>query len=162
MMNSKFLIWIVINSVIGVCVIAYLVIRNIEKPDQAFVINQELFAGFNGRSELNQKLEYVKERHKQVLDSLFVQMKNEKDEEGLKSLSEKSRKFISDEQELSERYTQQIWKQINAYVNDYGKENDYEMIFGANGSGSLMYAREAVNVTDEVLEYINKRYEGEK
>lgn len=162
MMKGKILIWNIVNSGMLVAIVVFLVVKNGEVHPIAYVINQEVFAGFKGREELNEKLEHTRQRHKQVLDSLYSQLGNEKDGEAIKAFSQKSRGFMEDEQELSDRYTQQIWKQINTYVNDYGKENDYEMIFGANGSGSLMYASDAVNVTEEVLEYLNRRYAGEE
>lgn len=36
----------------------------------------------------------------------------------------------------------------------------YRYIFGAEGSGVLMYADERNNITKEVIEYINARYKG--
>ena len=60
-----------------------------------------------------------------------------------------------------QEYTSQIWTQINTYVKEYGQQNDYSYILGANGSGSIMYGLESQNITDVVIEFVNKKYEGE-
>lgn len=160
-MKMKPNIWSAVNTVFLVATISFLMIHSEKSPSGAYVVNQELFAGFHGRVELNEKLEHLRLRHQRVLDSLYALAETGKGETILKTLSEKSRRFMTDEQALSDRYTQQVWGQINSYVHDYGKENKYELIFGADGSGSLMYAGEAVNITEDVLDYINERYEGE-
>jgi outer membrane protein len=45
-------------------------------------------------------------------------------------------------------------------MQDYGKKHGYDFIYGAQGSGNLMYANGQKNITDEVLKYINERYQG--
>jgi Skp family chaperone for outer membrane proteins len=49
---------------------------------------------------------------------------------------------------------------MNQYVKDFGSKYGYTYIFGADGSGFLMYSLEANNITKEVKEYINSRYKG--
>ncbi|MCG8319721.1 MAG: hypothetical protein MI921_09480 [Cytophagales bacterium] len=63
---------------------------------------------------------------------------------------------------MSNQYTMEIWKQINQYISDYGHANDLNFIYGATGSGNLMFARDAYDITEEVIEYCNKRYEGDE
>ena len=41
------------------------------------------------------------------------------------------------------------------------KKKDIKIIFGANGRGGIMYADEASDLTDEVLEGLNADFEGE-
>jgi outer membrane protein len=55
----------------------------------------------------------------------------------------------------------ELWKQINEYVQQFGKENHYKVILGANGTGSLMYSDKALDITPELTSYINSRYAGE-
>lgn len=63
-------------------------------------------------------------------------------------------------QEEDQKMTQTVVNDINAYVKEYGKSHGYPIIFGAGGSGSIMYAEEASDLTDKVLEGLNKQYEG--
>ena len=53
---------------------------------------------------------------------------------------------------------QPVYGELNSFIRDYGKEHGYDMIWGATSSGNIVYAREAVNLTEDVLKYIeNKR-----
>jgi len=74
----------------------------------------------------------------------------------------KQKSFEEDNQLLTQNYDGQIWKQINQYVKDYGKGKEYELIIGSAGNGSVMYSLDKLNITKEVLEYINSSYRGEK
>lgn len=162
MMGNKWFKWCLVNSFFIIGIVVFLVVQRTERPGQAYVVNQSIFNGFKGTKELNKKLDAVKEEHKQILDSLLIQIEKNDDNERMRFFTERSEAFQMKEQQLSERYTQQIWKQINTYLDEYGAQNEYELIFGANGSGALMYASEVSDITDSVLEYINRRYEGEE
>ncbi|RQD65591.1 MAG: OmpH family outer membrane protein [Desulfonatronovibrio sp. MSAO_Bac4] len=42
-------------------------------------------------------------------------------------------------------------------INDFGEENDYKIIFDAQSSG-IIYASEALNITDQIIEKLNKEW----
>ena len=65
------------------------------------------------------------------------------------------RKIAEKEQEQ----TAQVLAQVNDFIKRYGKEKKHRLILGANGSGNILYAPEELNITDEVLEALNKEYE---
>ena len=50
--------------------------------------------------------------------------------------------------------------QLNQYVKEFGEKNSYDIIHGANGNGSLMYAKDILNLTEEVKAFINNKYKG--
>jgi outer membrane protein len=64
-------------------------------------------------------------------------------------------------QEEDQKASQTVINDINDYVKEYGKEHSYRIIFGASGSGNVMYADEASDLTDEILEGLNSEYKGE-
>jgi outer membrane protein len=68
--------------------------------------------------------------------------------------------YEEDDYLSNEKYRSEIYAQINKYVEEYAQENRYDVIMGGNGSGNIMYLSKKVNITDEVLTYINKKYEG--
>jgi len=72
----------------------------------------------------------------------------------------KQQQFVEDNALMVQRSKEQIATQLNQYLEDFTKEQGYDYIFGATGAGSLMGAKEAYNVTDEVLRYANERYKG--
>ncbi|MCF2875146.1 MULTISPECIES: OmpH family outer membrane protein [unclassified Tenacibaculum] len=63
-------------------------------------------------------------------------------------------------QEADKKATQTVVNDINDYVKEYGKENGYKIIFGASGSGNVMYADESSDLTAVVLEGLNKEFQG--
>jgi outer membrane protein len=69
--------------------------------------------------------------------------------------------FTQANETLAQQYTGQIWSQLNQYLQDYGHAKGYEYIFGANGDGNLMFADDAVNITEEVKGYVNERFKGQ-
>ncbi len=65
-------------------------------------------------------------------------------------------------QEEDKKATQTVINDINDYVKEYGKEKGYKIIFGAGGSGNIMYADENADLTKEVLTGLNAEFEGKK
>lgn len=61
-------------------------------------------------------------------------------------------------QEEDKKVTQTVINDINDYVKEYGKQNGYKIIFGASGSGNIMYADESTDLTDEILKGLNDDY----
>ncbi len=175
-MKNKFNI-IVLASVLIISISACLYfILNSKVPKLAYVELETMYNAFPMKKELEAKLTNVKQARKNILDSLKIQLnalslsvKSEKDAEGIRNFQIKKQEFLTkqqnfeqDNQQASQSYSSQIWKQINQYVKDYGKQNGYTLIAGADGSGNLLYADETKNITLEVSKYINERYSGEK
>jgi outer membrane protein len=61
---------------------------------------------------------------------------------------------------MMEEYSDEIWKQINHYIKEYGKDKHYDFIYGATGTGSLMYADSTLDLTVPLVKYINEKYAG--
>ncbi len=61
-----------------------------------------------------------------------------------------------EEQDLSEPIIDLLFDVIN----EYGEKNDYQVIFDAQGSG-LIYASDALNITDKLIEEVNKAWEAD-
>lgn len=60
------------------------------------------------------------------------------------------------------KYNKTLLDQINKYTIEYGKESDYEYIFGVTEDGNILYGQDAKDITEEVLLYLNQKYEGTK
>jgi outer membrane protein len=74
---------------------------------------------------------------------------------------ERQLKFHEDElAKKTSESLEQIWNQLNSYVQEYGQEHGYDYILGATGDGGIMYASEAKNLNEEVISYINDKYNG--
>jgi len=145
--------------------------------NMAYINLEHVYEDFTLKNELEEKLKKVQLTRQTILDSLKIRIQllskqmedgsnkqNTDVEEKLQFLREqyfsKERQFLEDNQAASQDYNKQILQQLNQYVQDYGKNHNYQFIFGANGEGSIMYAQDAVNITEEVKEFVNAKYGG--
>ena len=58
---------------------------------------------------------------------------------------------------LKEEYFTQIRKEINEKAKIFAEETGLDYLFSAVGDGSLMYAKESEEVTEEFLNYVNSK-----
>lgn len=68
-----------------------------------------------------------------------------------KAITEKSR---AEEQKMTEG----VLNQVNSFIEEYSKEKGYDLVIGTTTSGNLLYAREYMDITDEVLKALNENY----
>ena len=158
-MTTRNILLLALNLIL-VMIVGYLYFQG-GPTKNAYFLNQKVFEQSRARQELETKLSNVTVSHQKQLDSLLRLAEQGMDSSyALRLYEETTRKYALREQELTEKYTVDLWQQINGYVDDYGKEKGYDFIFGATGNGSLMYASEAYDITNEIIDYINLRYEG--
>lgn len=55
-----------------------------------------------------------------------------------------------------------VYDQVQAYLTEYAKENGIDMILSYTRGGAVWYSDAAFDVTDKVLEGLNKKYEASK
>lgn len=153
---------LVLNFLLIIALAVYVLLKPSTEGKTVYVLNSAVFAGFKGKQTLESKLKKMKEDNKKVLDSLSGVVERNNKPEILQHYRNTEDNFRILEQQLSEQYTADIWKRINAYLVAFGKEKHYAFIFGASGNGNVMYADDAVNVTEEAIEFINNKYEAEE
>ena len=178
-MLKKILIPFIALVVIGLSIAVGVLYKS--QPSVAYVNLTKAYNDFEMKKELEKKLTTVQDFRKKTLDSLelslnimsrtlqnFEQSGNKKGiEERMPEFEvrrqeyfSKQKSFEEDNQAMTNQYTEQIWKQINQYVKDYGKDKGYTYILGADGTGAVMNAEEKHEITDDVISYINERYKG--
>ncbi|MEL6557150.1 MAG: OmpH family outer membrane protein, partial [Bacteroidota bacterium] len=57
--------------------------------------------------------------------------------------------------------TEKVLTSVNTFLKEYGEHKNYKIIMGANSSGNIIYAQEGLDITDEVIDALNKNYSGE-
>ncbi|PJJ59574.1 outer membrane OmpH-like protein [Hymenobacter chitinivorans DSM 11115] len=62
-------------------------------------------------------------------------------------------------QQEDQRLAKGVMEEVNAYIKQYGKEKGYRFILGATNQGNIVYAAEGTDLTDEILEGLNKQYD---
>ena len=173
-MKQKVAIFSGILILLGV--IIFLVIGNVKKDKLAWVNLNKVHGDFIFKKELENKLIKTEEARKKIIDSLEFELQvlarqikseNGKDKNKLAIYETKRQKYFDKKNEfeednsvLQQQYNEQILTQINQYMKDFGKQNGYTFIFGADGTGGLMYADEARDVTEAAIVFINEKYKG--
>ena len=66
----------------------------------------------------------------------------------------------AESEELKE--TQAALNQVNSYIEQYGKSHKYDLIVSATSNGNLLYGNKELDITEEVLNNLNKNYFSEK
>jgi outer membrane protein len=173
-MKMRIVAYIVISVLISATSI--MIYSAFGKPKTGYILVSDVFSRFEMKKEVQKKFDESKKERQRILDTLAIQLRilaNEIDNEKMANkkkiefynlkreefLSKKSM-FQEDEKQQSVKYDNQILVQLNKYVSDFGKKNNYQYIFGNDGNGSLMYAYEEDNITEQVISFINKKYEG--
>lgn len=143
-----------------------------------YIYVESVYDGFNAKVKIEKDLKALENQQQTILDSLKSVILS--DQQGLDIAKGNSKltlqtkldgeyqnyerllkQFSDYNTQESQKQTNKLLKQINQYVKDFGEENGYDYIFGASGNGTLMYAKDKRDITQEVLKYINKKYEGE-
>ena len=136
-------------------------------PQTVYVNNVTLFNGFNMSKDLGKKHQKQIKLAEKSLDSLitiFNILKEQKNKEKVlelqKQLQVKDQQLAQMNEHLTKDVSQQVWNRLNIYIKEYGTSHKFKFILGTQGNGNVMYAKESLDVTEELLEFANAKYEG--
>lgn len=172
---KKQLIYIISSVIISVLV-SYLLLNQFGvAKNQAYVDTVKVFNEFDLKKKLEKKMENILKRDKQVVDSLKLELKliydntekpgNERFVQirGLQNkIDEHTYQATQNEAFYTDKYNTQIWKQLNQYIKEFGREEGIDLLYGANGQGTILYAKEKYDYTHECIVYINAKYYGDE
>ena len=51
-----------------------------------------------------------------------------------------------------------VISKVRKFIDTYGANNGYEFIYGKNDSGNILFGKKELDITDKVLEALNKEY----
>lgn len=164
---------LIFNIVIVSLVIAVPVFLFFQNERIAYVNTSEVYNDFQLKKDLELKLKDITQARKIIADSLKLNLQmlaNSMDQKNVEAVNkfnlmreqylQKEKQFKEDNENLVQTYTDQIWKQLNQYIKDFGVSHNYKYIFGVNGEGTLMYADEAENITKDIQQYVNDKFHG--
>ena len=158
----------------------YTVFIELTNEKTAYVNINELYSEFTLKKDLELQLTSIQNNRQNLLDSLKLDLNSlariitnnnltpkDTSNELVKQFylkkqwyHNKSDKFIEQNEILAQEYNSQVLKQLTQYVEDYGRVKHYTFIYGATGEGNLMYADKSKNISKEVIEFINNKYNG--
>jgi outer membrane protein len=144
----------------------------------AYMDVTRVFNEFNLKKELQKKYIDQMSGQKKMIDSLGflvqrmgVDLENTSTPDSVKMnrflLKRKQymtmvREYDDQDKKLNNQYDGQILAQMNEYIKEYGEENGFDLILGSMGNGNIMQGSQRMDVTTEVVKFINKKYEGIK
>lgn len=154
---------------------AFLSYKVQRQPKIAYIDINEVYEAFDAKTEREIELEILLNKQKEVLDTLEKEIVGLYDKyELLKSkeleneiiLKERNYDRVNEEfkkisTEARNRFLEEVMKQLNDNIAKFGEEKKVDILYGANGNGSIMYANDKYNLTQEAIVFINKTYADE-
>lgn len=165
--------------IVGLSILYYF---HFSSPSMVYVDSSRIINHYQGMVDARETYQQKSATWKGNIDTLAIEVQKaikEYEKESL-SMTEKE-KMLSQElirskqQQLAQfqraikekaaqedsEMTAKVVKQINAYIKRYGDEQGLKIIFAATEYGNIAYAQEGSDITDEIIEGLNKEYNGQ-
>ncbi|MEM6830443.1 MAG: OmpH family outer membrane protein, partial [Bacteroidota bacterium] len=173
------LLWGALILIIAVEVSSSLYLFQFSQDQIVYVDNARLLNNYQGMLDARKAFENKVSVWQANIDSLSSEvmetLKDHEKEVASLTVKEKalSEQLIQTKQQQLKNYQQAIQRQsaeedakmteqvlttVNAFLSSYGEDHHYEIIMGANASGNIIYAKNGLDITDEVLEALNDQY----
>ncbi|MDR6299394.1 OmpH family outer membrane protein [Mesonia maritima] len=164
--SKKSLFYIVgFSALLIVTVFLFFLLSDKNNAKLVYVDNAIVFSEFNLFKDLSKSRNTQLKHQKKYVDSL-ASLLNKKASTAT-SGDDLKKQFIKENNRLNEmnrRYTKevnaQVWNRLNAYMREFGEQNDYQLILGTRGDGNIMHAAKKLDVTKAFIKFANDRYEG--
>ena len=133
-----------------------------------FVDNGELINEFQEKKDLENKYKLKNDAFTKKRDSIsqafqieYAALNKRQQQSG--ALNQKAQ-FLQQQLQIEQQQLQQgfqteidsIISKVNTFVEDYGKTNNYTFILGKNEAGSVMFGKAENDLTQDILEGLNK------
>jgi outer membrane protein len=154
----------------------------LQTPKIGFVITGELVNNYAGMKEAMDEYNVKHSKWQGEIDTLILlyetkvadyqanemkysREKKESEKEGLMMLGQKINNYKQSLEEEAtkenQRMIQGALNQINSFIEDYSKEHNYDYIIGVTEFGNVLYAKDKLDITEDVIKAINEDYEGQ-
>ena len=179
-MTSRFVVGLGVMNLVGM--IALIVLFFIKDQRIVYVDSNQLINNYKGMQDARKAYQQKATSWKSNIDTLASEVQKqimayEKESARLtakerqlsqelirtkqKQLMEYQQAMNTQAQQEDAKMTGDVVTQINAYLKKYGKGKGYNIVMAATESGNIASADDGLNVTEEVLEGLNKEYTGE-
>lgn len=169
---------LIVFSAISILAISFLIYQLYSsRPKIAYVRTLELVYGYNGMKRAHSEFKNQTTAWQSNIDTLRINYERSlsKYQQNLSALSATEKEeqqailkrmendlnnyasVIQDQaKEREKNLTESVLNQINSYVESYAKKKGYDMVLGAEGSGTIVYATDAYDITKDVLTALNE------
>lgn len=164
--KNKILIFLFVNLLLTIALGAFFIFSSLNSTHEiVYVDTNLLFEEFRMTREMRQIGEKEFNHKKTLLDSLYLEVQRE---DLSKELREKMMKEFVSKRDQFDQFNEQfaieeskkIWTRISSYSEQFAQDNNYKVILGSNTTQNVLYGNKTLDVTKELLEYINKKYSG--
>lgn len=145
----------------------------------AFVRSHDLIYNYNGMKEAQHVFNKQKERWQANLDTLELTFKIslnqfQKDVASMTESEKRQReRLLAVQQNNISQYQSQIQEkaetqeaelmdgvlsQVNTFIQNYAEKHGYDIVFGTTLSGSVLYGKDALDITKNIEEALNQHY----
>ena len=121
---------------------------------------------------LNKKKDSIGKEFKKEVDAFQAKarkMNPKKAQELYQQLGQKQQflqqQFQQEQQAIavqSQKEVDDLLKEIDEFIANYGKTNGYTYVFGKNKAGSVLYGADKNDITQQVIDALNKAYADKK
>jgi outer membrane protein len=169
-------LWLIMFAAIGVL----FTLHFSRQKTYAYVDAQKLLNGYKGMQAARKQYEVQVMSWRSNLDTLRGEMEERvKEYETKKSkitarelalmeqlIDAKHEQYMNFEQVVTEKIrgadqelTAKVLSKVNDYIRRYGKQEGYDIIMAATQYGNIVYAKDKIDITQEVLNGLNLEYE---
>ena len=172
----------IITNVISLVVISLFVYSTYSDTNKVgYVDNDQLLLKYKGYSEAQDEYTEKEQQWQSNLDTLesdlkkaFIEFKEKQPNLSSEELAREEQilqyrknnflqakeKFQANLDQENARLMAVVSNQIEAYINEYAKTEDYDLIVGITEQGNVLYSDMEKNITEELLIGLNGSYEG--
>lgn len=164
-------------SLVGLVIISLFLFS--KPPKIVYVDSIKVLSGYKGMEYAKKEYDVKVSVWNANLDTLKMEMESKfqeyeakrlklsaKEKELMEELLETKREqYLNYQQMVAEKMkkedqelTSKVYSKVNDFLKRYGEQKGYAFILGANQYGSIVYAEDAVDITDEVIEGLNKEF----
>lgn len=175
--------WLVVLFSILFLSNAYLLFHHFSESNNiVYVDSAKLMNGYQGMIDARKDYQQKATTWKANIDTLIIEIQREiagyekaaskmsaKEKELAGKLIQTKQQQLADYQKaINEKASQEdnqlttrVVQEVNAYLKDYGSGKGYKIILAATDYGNIVYAEDGLDITEQVLEGLNKKYRGE-
>ncbi|MEL6639005.1 MAG: OmpH family outer membrane protein [Bacteroidota bacterium] len=143
-------------------------------PKTAYVDLARVYDAFQYKQQLEQQLHRSDQAAQFLLDSLEVQLQgvaqlvSDRDPGQLRERYQvlqrnyalTQRELMDQQSARAQELDEKIWVQLNQYLEDFARGENYDYLIGARGDGTIIGGKPAYDVTNDIIHYVNQRYHG--
>lgn len=138
-----------------------------EEPNKqhiAFMENVQVFEGFQMKLDYDKLMEEEMKNETSAMDSLSILLNTGEFQDSMEVYRVRKEYYVTEQifnkkfEQLSAQYTKEVNDRLNGYVEEFAKENNYSLILGGNGNGTVMYVDKKENITEALITFINAKY----